>query len=238
MITNNDYLLLKEKYPNNMDEIMDKINNNYPVQYLIGYVNFYGYKINVNESVLIPRFETELLTKKTIDYINKYNIKPNIIDICTGSGCIAVMLSKELNSHVDALDISSDAIKVAKTNAKENNSDITFINEDIKLFNTNKKYNVLISNPPYVSYDEEVDIKTKYEPDIALYANDSGIEFYKIILNKSKDILEKNNIIAFEIGYTQGNIIKDLAQEIYPNAIITIEKDLDNKDRYVFIINA
>lgn len=237
MITYNDLELLKAKYPNNLDEILKKVEDNYPIQYLIGDVNFYGYTIKVDERVLIPRFETELLTKKTIDYIKKYNINPNIIDICTGSGCIAITLSKELNISLDAIDISSDAISLAKENAKLNNSNINFITCDIKEFNTDKKYNVIISNPPYVKEDEEVDIKTKYEPQNALFASDNGLEFYKIILDKSKTMLEKKSIIAFEIGCTEAQDIKDYATKLYPESMILIEKDLNNLDRYVFIIN-
>ena len=237
MITYNDLELLKAKYPNNLDDILKKVEDNYPIQYLIGDVNFYGYTIKVDERVLIPRFETELLTKKTIDYIKKYNIKPNIIDICTGSGCIAITLSKELNISLDAIDISSDAISLAKENAKLNNSNINFITCDIKEFNADKKYNVIISNPPYVKEDEEVDIKTKYEPQNALFASDNGLEFYKIILDKSKTMLEKKSIIAFEIGCTEAQDIKDYATKLYPDSMILIEKDLNNLDRYVFIIN-
>ena len=98
-----------------------KLKNKYPIQYLIGYVNFYGYKINVNESVLIPRYETEYLVEKTIKYIkDNFNSKINILDLCTGSGSIAISLSKELNCIVDASDISSKALEIAKINAKEN----------------------------------------------------------------------------------------------------------------------
>ena len=226
-------------------EDLDKLNeeqkklleNNFPIQYLLGNTNFYGYEIKVDERVLIPRFETEYLVDDTIKLIKKYINNPKIIDICTGSGCIAIALSKELNTNVDALDISTDAINLAKENASINTSNVTFINEDIKLFNTNKKYNVIISNPPYVKHDEEVDLETKYEPQIALFANDNGLEYYKIILNKAKNILEDKNIIAFEIGNNQGNDIKNIAQEIFPNSNIIIKNDLNNINRYVYIIN-
>lgn len=237
MLTNNDLELLKKKYPNNIEEVLKKIDEGYPIQYLIGNVNFYGYNINVDKRALIPRFETELLTKKTIDLIKENIVNPKIIDICTGSGCIAIVLSKELNVSVDALDISSDALELAQINTKENNAHINFINEDIKNFNSDKKYNVLISNPPYVRLDEEVDPKTKYEPQNALFANDNGLEFYKIILDKSKDLLEDNNIIAFEIGCTQKEDILSLAKYYYPDSISYCEQDLAGLDRYIFIIN-
>ncbi len=219
------------------DEQKEKLKNNYPIQYLLGSVNFYGYELKVDERVLIPRYETEYLVDDTIKLIKQYIKEPKIIDLCTGSGCIAISLAKELNTSVDALDISLDAINLAKENAVNNNAVINFINEDIKSFNTNKKYNVIISNPPYVRLDEKVDLETKYEPQIALFANDNGLEFYKIILDKSKDLLENKNIIAFEIGDKQGNSIKEYASNIYPNANIIIKKDLNNLERYVYIIN-
>ena len=232
-----DLNLLKELYPNNYEEQIEKLKNNYPIQYLIGYVNFFGYKINVNENVLIPRFETEYLVDDTIKLIKKNNLNSKIIDICTGSGCIAIALAKELNISVDALDISKKAIEVAKNNAKENNVDITFIKEDIRNYISNKKYNVLISNPPYVKYDEVVDLETKYEPQNAIFANDNGLEYYKIILDKSKQLLEDKNIIAFEIGDNQSNDIISIAKNYYSNSKIILKKDLNNKERYLYIIN-
>ena len=216
---------------NNIEE------NDYPIQYKIGNVNFYGYEIKVDERCLIPRFETEFLVEKTIKLIKQYQIPTNIIDICTGSGCIAITLSKELNTNVDALDISKNAIEIAKENTILNNANVNFINEDIKLFKTKEKYNILISNPPYVKEDEIVDPKTKYEPQIALFAKDNGLEFYKIILEKSKDILEDKSIIAFEIGDTLKDDIISLSKKYYPNAIIIAEKDLAGFNRYIFIIN-
>lgn len=219
------------------DEQKERLKDNYPIQYLLGSVNFYGYEFKVDERVLIPRYETEYLVDDTKKLIKQYIKEPKIIDLCTGSGCIAISLAKELNTSVDALDISRDAINLAKENAINNNVDINFINEDIKSFNTTKKYNVIISNPPYVRLDEQVGLETKYEPQIALFANDNGLEFYKIILDKSKDLLEDKNIIAFEIGDKQGNYIKEYASNIYPNANIIVKKDLKNLERYVYIIN-
>ena len=121
-ISNTDYELLKKLYPNNIDEIIKKINDDYPIQYLIGDVDFYGYQIKVDERVLIPRFETEGLVDNLIKLIknetNYHHLK--ILEIGTGSGCIAITLSKELDTTVDALDISKDAIDLASNNAKTN----------------------------------------------------------------------------------------------------------------------
>ncbi len=227
----------KEDLEKLTDEQKELLKDNYPIQYLLGNVNFYGYDIKVDERVLIPRYETEYLVDDTIKLIKEHISNPKIIDLCTGSGCIAITLSKELNTCVDALDISCDAINLAKENTVNNNAVVNYINEDIKTFNTNNKYNVIISNPPYVRLDEAVGPETKYEPQIALFADDNGLEFYKIILDKSKSLLEDNFIIAFEIGDKQGESIKEYASNIYPNSNIIIKKDLNNLERYIYIIN-
>ncbi len=238
-ISNTDYELLKKLYPNNMDEIIKKINNDYPIQYLIGDVDFYGYTIKVDERALIPRFETEGLVDNLIKLIKTQTNYPalKILEIGTGSGCIAITLSKELDTTVDALDISKDAIDLASSNAVLNNANVNFALGDIKNCTISKKYNILVSNPPYVKYDEPVDPATKYEPQNALFALNNGLEFYEIILKRSKEFLKSKNIIAFEIGCTEGQDITNIAKSYYPNAYIQVKKDLAGKDRYIFIIN-
>lgn len=238
-ISSTDYELLKKLYPNNMEEIIEKINNDYPIQYLIGDVDFYGYTIRVDERALIPRFETEGLVDNLLKLIKNQVNYPTlkILEIGTGSGCIAVTLSKELNITVDALDISKEAIELASSNAILNRASVNFALGDIKNCSISKKYNVLVSNPPYVKYDEPVDPATKYEPQNALFAHNNGLEFYEIILRRSKEFLESKSIIAFEIGCTQGQDITNIARNLYPNAYIQVKKDLVGKDRYIFIIN-
>lgn len=225
---------LKEKYQGNIDEAQKLLKQNYPIQYLIGNVIFYDCKINVNEDVLIPRFETEYLVEKTIKILENKNIKKGI-DLCTGSGAIAIALKKNLNINIDACDISSKALKIAKKNALENNVKITFFLKDILKESINNKYDFIISNPPYILKDEYTSPETKYEPSIALYANDSGLEFYKRILILSKQILNPKGLIIFEIGATLGEEIKKIALDIYPKANIIIEKDYNNFNRFMFI---
>ena len=223
----------------NIEEDYNKLLNKYPIQYLIGYVNFYGYKIYVNENVLIPRYETEYLVEKTIKYIKELfnDEEVKILDIGTGSGAIAIALKKELDAKVTATDISKDALEVAIKNAKENNCQIEFL-ENNMLNNINDKFDVIISNPPYVSYDEEVEEGVKlYEPNIALYAPNKGLHYYEEILKSASNNLNKKYIIAFEIGYTQGKEIELIANKYLKNIDIKIEKDLSGKDRYVFIIS-
>lgn len=217
----------------------EKLKKKYPIQYLIGYVNFYGNKIEVNENVLIPRYETEGLVEETFNMINYYfNDTLNIIDLGTGSGAIAIALGKLLpNSTIDAVDISKEALEVASLNAKENCVTINFILADM-LDNNNKRYDLIISNPPYISKNDKIhEMVDKYEPHLALYAEDNGLEYYKKILASAKEHLNKKSIIAFEIGYKQEKEIISIASEYFKDAKIVVRKDLYDKNRYVFIIN-
>lgn len=214
------------------------LKDGYPIQYLIGYVDFYGYKINVNEDVLIPRYETEYLLEKVINISKKiFSNKINILDIGTGSGAISIVLKNELNSNVTACDISEKALNTAINNAKINNSNINFIKSDI-FSNVNSKFDIIISNPPYISSDEVImDSVKKYEPNLALYAPNDGLYFYEEILKDAIKYLNDKFIIAFEIGWWQGNLIYDIAKRYFNDSIIRIEKDLTDRDRYLFIIH-
>ena len=137
---------------------------------------------------------------------------------------------------MDAIDISSEALDVARKNIQKYNLDINLYQGNM-LEPLNKKYDVIISNPPYIAYDEEImDIVKNNEPNIALYAEDNGLYFYKEIIKNSKKYLKEKSIIAFEIGQKQGNKIKEFAENYFPNSVITIEQDLQGLDRFVFII--
>ena len=233
---------LTKRYKNEkkLKRVIKKIENNYPVQYAIGNVDFYKNKILVNKNVLIPRFETELLVDKLIKYINEFDFKNgNILDLCTGSGCIAISLKKVFNNfNVYAVDKSIKALRVAKKNTKINKTSIKLYRKNIlKPLCFKNKFSIIVSNPPYVKIDEEVSENTKYEPKIALYPGNDDLIFYKRILDLSKEIVYKKNIIAFEIGSTQAYDVCNYAQNIFPNAKIVIEKDYNNYDRFVFIFN-
>lgn len=218
-----------------LNEVLKKVQEGYPVQYLIGYVDFYGNKIEVNENVLIPRYETEFLVDyivKNIDTNNKYNF----VDIGSGSGCISISIAKVFkNSFVTGIDISKNAIDVANLNKKNNNVDnLTFINNDIFNIQELNEYDIVISNPPYVSYNETVGSETRYEPQNAIFAENDGLIFYEYIL---KVLSKSNNVkhIFFEIGMNQGEKIKEISSLYLPKYNFKIIKDLANKDRYIHI---
>ena len=231
------------KYLDNKDEFLkgiDRLINGEAVQYIVGNVNFYGFTINVNPNVLIPRFETEELVNKTLEYLKKYfNSNIDIIDIGTGSGCIAIILKKLLpNSHVTAIDISNKALEIAKENAKINEVEITFGLSDI-FSSVEGKFDLLISNPPYIDYNDQdvMEVVKNNEPKIALYAANEGLEFYEKILKEAIKYLKEKNMIALEIGMGQGKKIELLAKRYFPNSIVKIEKDMQEKERFVFIFN-
>lgn len=237
-LTDNDWKLLQKKYKN-LKPIIKKLNNNYPIQYLIGNVNFYGYEIKVNKNVLIPRFETEGLIENTIKYIKKYHLeKSNVLDIGTGSGCISIVLKKEIPTlNITAIDKSFMALRVAKKNIRNNKVNINLIRCNIFKYKPINKYDIIISNPPYIAFDEVIDEKCKYEPSDALYADHNGLIFYEYIIEKSKSYTNDKSILAFEIGYKQGKYLKEYAKKVYSQAKISVLKDLSNRDRYLFIIN-
>lgn len=227
------------KVSRNIDKDYEKLKNDYPIQYLIGYVDFYGYKIKVNEHTLIPRYETEYLVEKTINYSKKIfsDKKIKILDLGTGSGCISIALSKNLTSDITAVDISKEALKIAAINGVENRCNINFLQNDM-LTNIKEKFDIIISNPPYISKNEKImDRVYKYEPHQALFADEEGLYFYKNIFKKIKNNLNDRFLIAFEIGETQANELIKIAEEYFINEKIIIEKDLSGKDRYLFIIS-
>ena len=231
----NDLEYLKKYYKGDINVAIKRLKNNEPVQYIVGNVDFYGNIINVDKRVLIPRFETEGLVEIALKYLSNSSI--DVVDIGTGSGCIAITLKKKLpNINMDAVDISSDALALANENAKLNNVDINFIQGNI-LEPLTKKYDCIISNPPYISYDEKImDIVKNNEPNIALYADDNGLYFYKEILKNCKNYLKKQYYIFFEIGYNQGEQIKNIALKYLNKPFkIEIKKDLQEFDRYVII---
>ena len=165
----NDIEYLKKYYNGNINEAIKLLESGIPVQYIVGNVDFYGYNFLVNKNVLIPRFETEELVDRTIKYVQKYfDSSVKIVDLGCGSGCISITLSKELGITVDAVDISSDALDVARENCVKNNASVNFYLGNM-LEPLHDKYDVIISNPPYISYDEEIDEIVKKMSLVLLY---------------------------------------------------------------------
>jgi len=227
--------ITKKEYKKFINAIKKYINGT-SIQYITHEQEFLNNNIYVDRNVLIPRPETEYLVEKTINYINKYFNKPIIADICTGSGCIAIAIKSLIKeSKIYATDISKKALKIAKKNIDNNNLDIKILKGDFlePLLKNNIKVDVIISNPPYLTKTDKIDKEVlDNEPHIALFG---GINSYKKILEKSKEVINSKAIIAFELQKSISEEVKKEALKAYPNAGISIEKDLSNKNRYMFI---
>lgn len=219
---------------------LEALKENKPIQYVIGNVNFYGLKFIVNKNVLIPRFETEELVEQVVEYtkdLNKDKIK--ILDLGCGSGAIGLTLKSILkDTEVTLTDISTDALEVAKLNANNLNLDVTFIESDwfsnIKL----EKYDIIVSNPPYIRTDEEIEeIVKNNEPSLALYGGVDGLDCYRKILANIKPYLNNKFLIAFEIGESQKEEIYDIVNKYLKDIEITCKKDLYGRNRMIFVRN-
>ena len=214
-----------------------------PVQHILGYSYFFGYKMIVNEDVLIPRPETEELVGYVLatydDVFDGKDVK--VVDVGTGSAAIAIALAKE-EPHMDvcATDISDKALVTAALNVKTNEANVEFYQGDMlqPLIDRNMKFDILVSNPPYIPDDEYVeDIVKNNEPHVALFGGSDGMKFYDVILKNANQILNKPNFIAFEHSYNKKKEMHALINKYFPHAEYETIKDLSGKDRITIIIN-
>ena len=208
-----------------------------PIQHIIGYGYFMGEKFEVTKDTLIPRDETELLVRKAVDIINKNNYKI-ALDVGTGTGCIACMIAQHSIAQVIGLDISSDALQIALNNASRLNLYNKAIFRKSDIFSNvreSEKFDIVVSNPPYIPLKEKANIQKEvsFDPDLALYTNDdNGLEFYERISKDAHKVLKPKGHIAFEIGLGQSEDVKNILEKNnFEN--IEIEKDLAGIDRVI-----
>jgi len=237
-LSNTDILLdreldLNRELEKEIKKDLKKISLGTPIQYVVNKEFFYDNVFYVNENVLIPRPETEEL----VDLIIKNEMKSrsqHILDIGTGSGCIAITLDKKIQGKVDGLDISDEAISVAKRNNFLLNANVNFFKSDILNYLPQKKYDIIVSNPPYIPKKDikyvAVNVK-KNEPPIALYVDNDPLYFYKKIIKFSFEHLNKKGKLYFEINEQYGKEIAELLQNNFQD--IGIVKDIYGKDRIV-----
>ena len=222
------------------DLINKNINEDTPLSHLVGFDYFYDRKFKVTKDVLSPRMETEELIYKVLEYIKKSKKDSfRILDLCTGSGIIAITLKKEIvekYTEIVASDISEKALSIAIENANNNNANINFIKSDL-FNNISGKFDLIISNPPYISYKDKITIKDSvlnYDPHLALFAEEDGIYFYRKIIENAVHYLSKDGVIFFEIGYDQKEKILELGKN--NNFIATVYKDINDRDRIAKLI--
>jgi len=221
--------------------------NGQPIQYLLGVEQFYGRTFKVNEEVLIPRPETEELVEGVLQRIEKMwsaNEKLELIDVGTGSGAIAITLALEnANLHVHTIDIAQESIDVAKSNAETLGANVTFWHGDLlnPFLENGQKLNVVVSNPPYIPYQdwtELSDLVKEHEPFRALVGGEDGLDFYRRFAKDLPKVLQNKALVAFEVGVGQGEDVAGLLQTSFPAAKVEIVHDINGKDRMVFMEKA
>lgn len=231
LITHDDEELsneIEEKYKQGIE----KLSKDIPLQYITNTQEFYGMKFKINENVLIPRYDTEILIEETLKLAKDQD---KILDMCTGSGIIAITLAKNVEkANVFACDISLEALKVAKENNELHNTNVKFINSNLFENIEEKNFDIIVSNPPYITEKEmqELENQVKKEPELALYGGVDGLDFYRKITENAKEYLKKEGLLIFEIGSKQKeDVSKILIENKFKN--IKCVKDLQGLDRVI-----
>lgn len=235
--TEKDRLLGKELSQEQMillnEKIAQRANSHIPIQYITGEAWFMGHYFKVTPEVLIPRDETELLVKRAIEIINENNFE-DVLDIGTGSGCIACSIANNTNATVLGVDISSDALRVALDNVTKLGINNRAIFRKSNLFDKVREgeiFDMIISNPPYIPYGEELSKEVMHEPKLALFAEENGLEFYRKIVEKAPQYLTEGGYLLFELGIDEAQDVKNMMSKDFVE--IKIEKDLAGIDRVI-----
>lgn len=240
------YLMYDEEVDKDLEKQflmgMEEYYNGRPIQYIKGVETFFGRDFKVNENVLIPRYETEELVENILyridDYFSGYkNI--TLCDVGTGSGAIAISLAlEEPKLKVYATDISNLALTVAKENANNLKADVEFLAGDMlqPLIEKNLKVDIFVSNPPYIPQEQEIEAVVKdNEPHVALFGGNDGLYFYRKIFEGVNELLNERALLAFEMGFDQRELMEEALQKYFPNDPYEIIKDINGKDRMLFI---
>ena len=221
----------------NYFKAIKKLCNGIPIQHITNRQEFMKMTFFVDENVLIPRPDTEILVEEVIKIAKKINAK-KILDLCTGSGAIAISLAKYIDkSNITAVDISDKALNVAKLNAKNNEVEdrITFVESDLFKNLKKEKYDIIVSNPPYIKKEvlKKLGKEVQKEPKLALDGGYDGLDFYRKIINKAEEYLKFNGYLCFEIGYDQKEDVENLLKEQEKYVNITCKKDLCDNERVI-----
>lgn len=231
LVSHDDFEVDDQDKSDFFDGLM-KLRDNVPIQYITNQQEFMKMSFYVDENVLIPRDDTEVLVNETLELCK---VEDNVLDLCTGSGAIGISIKKYRDDcDVWLLDISEEALDIARKNAISNNCDVSFIKSDLFENVMKTDFDIIVSNPPYISKVEmdELDDQVKKEPNIALYGGEDGLDFYKRIASNAKDYLKKDGYLCLEIGYTQKfDVIRILEENGYKD--IVCKKDLYGNDRVI-----
>lgn len=240
------YLMMDEEVDEELlkqfQDGMQRYMNGEPIQYINGKENFFSRDFIVNENVLIPRYETEELVENILYKIDDYFDDYSSIDLCdvgTGSGAIAITLAlEEPKLNVVATDISEEALEVAKANTSELDAQVTFYQGDMlePLIERQQKFDIFVSNPPYIPQDQEIESVVKdNEPHVALFGGNDGLYFYRKIFKDVRHVLKDRALLAFEMGFDQRELMSQAVEQYFPGIPYEIIKDINGKDRMLFI---
>lgn len=240
------YLMMDEEVDEELlkqfQDGMQRYMNGEPIQYINGKENFFSRDFIVNDNVLIPRYETEELVENILYKIDDYFDDYSSIDLCdvgTGSGAIAITLAlEEPKLNVVATDISEEALEVAKANASELDAQVTFYQGDMlePLIDRQQKFDIFVSNPPYIPQDQEIESVVKdNEPHVALFGGNDGLYFYRKIFKDVRHVLKDRALLAFEMGFDQRELMSQAVEQYFPGIPYEIIKDINGKDRMLFI---
>jgi len=231
----NDDIQLNTEAKKNFENMMEQRKNHIPLQYILGQWEFMGLPINCRPGVLIPRADTEVLAEEAINFLKSFD-RGLALDLCTGSGCVAISLAHFCpQAHISAVDISPTALELAQQNAKLNKVEkqISFIKSDL-FNNVSGKFDCITVNPPYISSAEMATLseEVKQEPTLALHGGEDGLDFYRAIIPACNEYLRPTGVVFFEIGATQGRAVTDLLHDSGFRGV-TIIKDLEDRHRVV-----
>lgn len=233
---------LAESIYNEFIENINKIVRGIPLQYITNKQEFMNLEIYVDENVLIPQPDTEILVESVLEICNniKKNTKIKILDLCTGSGAIAIALNYELNkrninTEIIASDISDNALRVAKKNNVKNNTKVKFIHSDLFENIKDNDFDIIVSNPPYIKKDviPTLSKQVRNEPIIALDGGDDGLDFYKKIIEQARKYIKNEGYLCLEIGYDQKIEVLNLLNQFEEYRKTKTIKDLSNNDRCI-----
>lgn len=204
-----------------------------PMQYILGHCEFMGLDFKVDSNTLIPRPDTENIAERVITAVNEKKYK-NVLDMCTGSGAIAVSVAHYTQAKVTGVDISAEALNIAEINAENNNVSVELVQSNL-FENVRGRFDVIVSNPPYIESEviSELSPQVKnFEPLLALDGGDSGLDFYEKIVDIALEYLNDGGMLVFEIGYNQGKAVSEIMKNAGYSSV-TVEKDLAGLDRVV-----
>ena len=241
----NLYMEYDEEVPQDLLEAFEagirRMEQGEPLGHVLGFEWFYGYRFKVNPDVLIPRPETEELVANILAAYDECfdGQDVDVSDVGTGRGAIAIALRKEeAHLQVTASDISEQAVAVARKNAADNAADVTFLTGDMlePFIEAGIRCDILVSNPPYIPVHEQMEHSVvDFEPHVALFGGEDGLKFYREIFANAHRVIKEKAILAFEMGYDQGERLRALAKEHFPDARVEIIKDLSGKNRMLFV---